>query len=111
MAAAMLAWPSSRSRLMARLRSEAMTRGAFPVLTRGAVLLAGDVADPVELVLDVPVPLDPGGEGGRAVEFDPRRGEDGLDGAADLGDLRRAAGFDPHRGEDDLAGSCFRRAH
>jgi hypothetical protein len=29
-----LEWPSRRSRLMARLRSVAMTRGAFPVLTR-----------------------------------------------------------------------------
>ena len=34
LAAAMLAWPSSRRMLMARLRSVAITRGAFPVLTR-----------------------------------------------------------------------------
>ena len=32
LAAAMLAWPSSRRRLMARLRGVAVTRGAFPVL-------------------------------------------------------------------------------
>ena len=29
----MLSWPSRRKRLMARLLSEAITRGAFPVLT------------------------------------------------------------------------------
>ena len=29
------------------------------------VLLVGHVADPVELVLDVPVAADPGGQGGR----------------------------------------------
>ena len=34
MAAAMLAWPSMRSTLMARLPGDAITRGAFPVLTR-----------------------------------------------------------------------------
>jgi uncharacterized delta-60 repeat protein len=34
LAAAMLSWPLSRSRLIARLRRVAMTRGAFPVLTR-----------------------------------------------------------------------------
>ena len=34
MAAAMFVWPSRRRMLMARLRSEAMTPGAFPVLTR-----------------------------------------------------------------------------
>jgi hypothetical protein len=34
LAAAMLSWPSKRRRLMARLRSVTMTRGAFPVLTR-----------------------------------------------------------------------------
>jgi hypothetical protein len=28
-----LAWPSRRSRLMTRLLSDAITRGAFPVLT------------------------------------------------------------------------------
>ncbi len=33
MAAAMLAWPSRRRMLMAKLRSDAITRGAFPVLT------------------------------------------------------------------------------
>ncbi len=33
LAAAMLAWPSRRSRLMARLRNDAITWGAFPVLT------------------------------------------------------------------------------
>src|ERR1700728_441004 len=30
---------------MARLRSDAMTRGAFPVLTKGLVFLVGDVVD------------------------------------------------------------------
>jgi len=35
LAAAMLAWPSRRRRLMATLRRIAMTRGAFPVLTSG----------------------------------------------------------------------------
>jgi hypothetical protein len=34
LAAAMFVWPSRRRMLMARLRSDAMTRGAFPVLTR-----------------------------------------------------------------------------
>jgi len=34
LAAAMLEWPSRRRRLMARLRSDAITLGAFPVLTR-----------------------------------------------------------------------------
>ena len=33
---------------------------------QGFVLLVGDVADPVELVLDVPVASDPGGQGLRA---------------------------------------------
>ena len=33
LAAAMLVRPSMRSRLMARLRNDAITRGAFPVLT------------------------------------------------------------------------------
>ena len=33
MAAAMLVWLSRRSRLMARLRSDAITRGAFPALS------------------------------------------------------------------------------
>ena len=31
---------------------------------QGSVFLVGDVADPVELVLDVPVAADPGGQGG-----------------------------------------------
>jgi len=39
LAAAMFGWPSRRSRLMARLHSDAITRGAFPVLTRDDVLL------------------------------------------------------------------------
>ena len=34
MAAAMLEWPSRRRMLMARLRSDAITRGAFPILIR-----------------------------------------------------------------------------
>lgn len=34
LAAAMLSWPSRRSRLIARLRRAAITRGAFPVLTK-----------------------------------------------------------------------------
>jgi hypothetical protein len=29
-----LSWPPSRRRLTAKLRKDAMTRGAFPVLTR-----------------------------------------------------------------------------
>ena len=33
MAAAMLMWPSRRSRLMARLRSDAITRGAVPAVS------------------------------------------------------------------------------
>jgi hypothetical protein len=33
LAAAMFAWPPKRSRLIDRLRSDAITRGAFPVLT------------------------------------------------------------------------------
>src|SRR5512133_712514 len=44
----MFLWPSRRSRLMARLRSVAITRGAFPVLTRDLSFLVGDVADPVD---------------------------------------------------------------
>ena len=34
LAAAMLEFPSRRSRLIAKLRSDAITLGAFPVLTR-----------------------------------------------------------------------------
>jgi hypothetical protein len=95
-----LAWPSSRRMLIARLRSDAMTRGAFPVLTRGLVFLVGDVADPVELVLYVPVAGDPGGEVGGiglAVAGDEVDDLDGplalrRDGAAQLRDLGRRTG-------------------
>src|SRR3984957_1812987 len=67
------------------------------------VLLVGDVADPVELVLDVPVAADPGGQGlrgGGAVAGDQVDDLDGLlallrDGAAQLGDLGGTVEPDP----------------
>jgi hypothetical protein len=74
------------------------------------VLLVGDVADPVELVLDVPVAADPGGQGLRAraaVAGDQAGDLDGLpalpdDRAAQLGDLRGAVEPDPGRRERHL---------
>jgi hypothetical protein len=49
---------------MAKLRSDAMTRGRVPGPDQGSVFLAGDVADPVEPVLDLPVAADPCRHGG-----------------------------------------------
>lgn len=54
---------TKRMRLMARLRSAAETKGAVSGAQLVAVLVEDDVTDPVELVLDSPVPLDPGGDG------------------------------------------------
>ena len=42
----------------------------------GFVFLVGDVADPVELVLHVPVPADPGGERGRVGGFGAGAGDE-----------------------------------
>jgi hypothetical protein len=55
LAAAMLAWPSRRKRLIARLRSVAITRGGVPGPDQETVFPVGDVADPVEPVLYLPV--------------------------------------------------------
>ena len=60
----MLACPARRRMLMTRLRMAAMTWGPVPV-RGGEIFAEGDVADPVELVLDLPVAADPGGELGR----------------------------------------------
>jgi hypothetical protein len=54
----MLVAPENRSAVIARLRKAAMTCGAG----RGAVLVESHVADPVQSVLDAPVPSDPAGE-------------------------------------------------
>jgi hypothetical protein len=70
---ARLSWPSRRGRLMARPRIVAITRGAFPVLTTDLSSWLGDVADPVQLVLDFPVAPDPGGRGGCRGCIRPRR--------------------------------------
>ena len=47
---------------MARLRRDAMARGAVPVRTRGIVLGECGVPDVVDLVLDVPVVADAAGD-------------------------------------------------
>lgn len=68
----------------------------------------------MELVLDVPVPLDPGGEGGCVgigVAGDDVDDLDGLlsypgHGAADLRDLGGALEVDPGGGEDGLDGAA-----
>ena len=49
-----------RMRLMARLRRAPETKGAVTGAQLVAVLACDDVPDPVEPVLDSPVPLDPG---------------------------------------------------
>lgn len=62
----MLVAPARRSRLTAVLRKYGghhLWRVAGADL--GAVFIEDDVADPVQLVFDAPVVLDPGGEGGR----------------------------------------------
>lgn len=56
----MLAVPSSRSMLITRSRSEAMTRGPLPVRTCDRSLSEGDVTDPVQPVLHVPMTAHPG---------------------------------------------------
>ncbi len=61
----MLSQPVRRSRLIAVLRRVAMTRGCVSGADLGAVLVEGDVAHPVQSVLDAPVALDPRGEDGR----------------------------------------------
>ena len=72
---------------------------------QGFVFLVGDVTDPVELVLYVPVAADPGGQGvraGVAVAGDEVDDLDGLlplldDRAAQLRDLGGAVELDPGR--------------
>ena len=61
-AVAMLVWPASRSRPMAVLRKGGhdLRAGAGPDLA--AALVVVDIADPVQPVLDHPVPAQPGGD-------------------------------------------------
>jgi hypothetical protein len=91
---------------MARLRSDAITRGAFPVLTRD--LSSRNVTsrtDPVKAVFYFPVAPHPGRQGGGigvAVAGNEVDDFDGLlsvpgDGAAQLRDLGRAVELDPGR--------------
>src|SRR6266508_1022142 len=66
-AAARLTGPARLSAPIAKLRRLAMTCGAVPAAQLGGVLAQGHVADPVQAVLDRPVPADEVGEpGGRA---------------------------------------------
>src|SRR5579872_266852 len=89
--------------------------GSVTCPDQGFVFLVGDVADPVELVLDVPVAAGPGGQGcgaGITVAGDQVDDLDGLlpvlgDGAAQLRDLGGAGEPDPgrrQRGLDRAAG-------
>ena len=81
----------------------------------GAVFVVGDVADPVESVLDAPVALDPGGQGrwrgggvvggGDDVDDLDTLGTVLGDGAAELGDLGGAGEGDPDWGVDDFDGA------
>lgn len=59
----MLVAPASLWALMARLRKEAMVLGVAGA-DAGAVFVAGDVADPVQAVFDVPVAADEGVDAG-----------------------------------------------
>src|SRR6185312_16128913 len=77
--------------------------GRVPGPDQGFVFLVGNVADPVELVLDVPVAADPGGQRGStgvAVAGDQVHDLDRLlavprDRAAQLRDLGSAVELDP----------------
>src|ERR1700751_3996309 len=110
----MLSWPSRRRRLMARLLSEAITRGAFSRPDQRFVFQESHVPHPVKTVLYVPVAPDPGGQGGRAgvaVAGDQVDDLDGLlpvlrDGAAQLCDLGGAVEPDPGRRERRLDGAA-----
>ena len=51
-----------RMRLMARLRRAAETKGSVGGAQLVAVLVEDDVSDPVEAVLDGPMPSGPGGD-------------------------------------------------
>jgi len=85
-----------------------MTQGRVSGSDLGFVFLVQGVADPVELVLDLPVAADPGGQGlraGIAVAGDEVDDLDGLlpllrDRAAYLRDLGRAVEPDPGRRQD-----------
>ena len=56
-ARAMLVWPARRRMLMTRYGGHDVGSGAGP--RGGEVFAEGDVADPVQLVLDFPVAADP----------------------------------------------------
>jgi hypothetical protein len=101
----MPAWPSKRSRLTARLHSEAITRGAFSCPDQRFILLISHVADPVKPAFYLRLAADPGRQGGGigvAVAGNEVHDPGGLpafprDRAADLRDLGGAGEPGPGR--------------
>src|SRR5450756_2586031 len=95
----MLVAPVRRRTLIAVERKVAMTRGPWPVRTAERSSSKTTSTDPVQAVLDGPVPLDPGGDLLRGCLRGGHRGDDVDDldallaregaGASDLGDLDR----------------------